>query len=229
MDVLKRLDCEVAEGGAPPPSAPLLATVGAVKPVTTRRPLRDVAAVVGAAALLPVVAVASQGVAVEESLLREPGALAGAALWLLGSGVAFARAILPMRGQVLPDAARARRAAVGAFAVGLATSALLPRSGRATVEAAFGAAWVHCAGWAALLAGIAVVAGTVALGRALALRPASLGAALGAAGAALAGFDLHFRCPYPGVPHLVLAHAGAVALCALLGATVAACFARRLR
>lgn len=220
-------------GDAPPPSVPLVQAVNAAKPVRLRRPALDLAVVVATTSLAPIAsAVSGAGRPFDTGLLWQPGALAAAALWATAAGAAFTRALVPRRGEVLPDATPARRATVGAIALATGTAALLPTAAAPVASAhhaSFAGAWLHCAGWAGLLAAIAVTVGALTLRRALSLRPASLGAALGAAGAALAGLDLHLRCPYGGTWHLLLAHAGAVALAAVLGAAVGALMARLRR
>jgi hypothetical protein len=63
-----------------------------------------------------------------------------------------------------------------------------------------------------------IVAGTLSLRRVAILDPWRLGAALGAAGGALAGLTLHLTCPDSRPVHLALAHAGGVVMSAVAGA-----------
>jgi hypothetical protein len=211
-------------GGAPPaPSATLLAALGDLKPVRTRVPARAVAllamAGLAAAAAGPLVA----------GLRRDLGALpaiwvvAAAAAWLAGLLAAVLAAAWPRRGEVLPDASRAARAAV-AVAAGLMALGLF-----ATVDAPghtvipehelgrFGHLWWHCTKFSLTLVLPLLVVGGLVLRRLFPMGGARIGAALGAAAGAAAGLALHFSCPIGGGLHVGLAHAGGVALGALLG------------
>jgi hypothetical protein len=54
-----------------------------------------------------------------------------------------------------------------------------------------------------------------------------VGAAVGAAGAALGGLSLHLGCGYGGLHHLVMGHAGGFVLGVAAGGIVVAAVARR--
>jgi len=218
----------VLQATAPPapPSPALLASLKGMRPVRTRVPFRTLLVVAAAAVVYPTAAVALY------PLRRDLGALpplwfsAVAVAWLAGFLIPLSAAVLPRAGQVLPDGARARRAAILAsltlvllgllFTVDAPGVTILP----ATRWAGFGRLWWHCVSFSFKVTIPAVIVGAVAL-RKLATGVAHLvrlGAATGAAGGALSGLTLHGLCPYGGAAHVGLAHGGGVVIGALIGA-----------
>src|SRR5258706_10256920 len=91
----------------PPPSAGLLACVAAIGPVRTRAPERAWAA--ACAVSLASAALLVALLPPRPDLRQRPLAwlLAFAALWLAGFAASLAAALVPRRGQVLPDGERA--------------------------------------------------------------------------------------------------------------------------
>jgi hypothetical protein len=144
------------------------------------------------------------------------------AAWWTGFLVALAAAVVPLRGQVLPDGNRAVTSAL-AVAVGLmALNALLPRDApghSVTIPLLIGMR--NCLGFALVDSIVPVCVGLYALRRVALIGSWRIGAALGASAGALAGLILHLLCPVGGAAHLALAHAGAVVVCGLFGALVA--------
>jgi hypothetical protein len=148
--------------------------------------------------------------------------LAVAGVWLSGFAIAAAAALLPRKGQVSPDGARAGRAAIavalGAIVLGLCARVESPTE--TTVlrapRAALGAA-AHCLGISGLLAALVLVAAVLALRKVVLGGAWRVGAAAGAAGGAVGGLTLHFACGFGGVFHLAVAHGGGVVLGALMG------------
>jgi hypothetical protein len=213
-----------AELQAPPPAGALLASVATLAPVPTRVPLRALLGVVAVAGLFPVGLVAA--VPLRADLLMLPRAwLVGTGLfWLAGFVVPLALAFLPPRGQVLPDGARAGRAALLAvatlgllgllFTVDAPGHTLVPPT---TWAGSFGP-WRHCIFFGLKLVVPFLVLSAFVLRRVAVVSVAGLGAAIGAAAGALAGLTLLGLCPYGGAVHVGLAHGGGVAIGATLGA-----------
>ena len=207
-----------------PPSPALWASIERMRPVRTRVPLRTLLVLAAASCVYPICAIALYPLRRDLPALPS-GWLVGVALvWLSGFVVPLVVAVLPRRGQVLPDTARAGRAtflaATTLVLMGLLVTVdapgytILPR----TTWAGFFHLWWHCVSF-----GLKVSVPTVLVG-ALLFRPLAvanlsrLGAAVGAAGGALAGLTLHGLCPYGGAPHVGLAHGGGVVIGALIGA-----------
>jgi hypothetical protein len=146
--------------------------------------------------------------------------------WFLGMLAPLSAALLPRRGQVLPDGARALVVAGAALLLLTALSLLFPappssRSSR--IPGLLG----HCLQLGMGLA-VAPIAGLLLAIRRLApVGSWRLGAALGAAGGALSGTLLHWTCSVVSRWHVAAAHAGAVLLCALFGAVVTHAVAKR--
>jgi hypothetical protein len=197
--------------------------MGPVRPVRTRTPRLALALVVLAGAAWPLYAVAMQPWRADLDALPWAWFLPVALLWLLGYVVPLTLALLPPKGQVLPDSGAAGRAALlasaglmvlGLFAVDAPGHTRLP----ADTWTDFSHWW-----WDHLLFSLKVVVPSLVVGGAVLARvmlvgSARLGAAVGAAGGALAGLTLHGLCPYGGVLHVALAHGGEVVLGAVLGA-----------
>jgi hypothetical protein len=147
-----------------------------------------------------------------------------AVVWLAGLLVPLAAALLPPRGQVLPDGTRAGRAAFLAaltlilmgllFTVDAPGVTILPRA----PWDGFLHLWWHCVSFSLKVSIPALMVGAFVLRRLAVANLTRLGAAIGAAGGALSGLTLHGICPYGGAPHVGLAHGGGVAIGAVLGA-----------
>jgi hypothetical protein len=145
-------------------------------------------------------------------------------LWLAGFVVPLALAVLPRRGQVLPDGVRAGRAAfltcstlvlVGLlFTVDAPGATILPR----TTWAGFAKLWWHCVSFGLKVSIPLLIFSALVLSRVAVISVGRLGAAVGAAGGALAGLTLHGLCPYGGAVHVGLAHGGGVVIGAIIGA-----------
>ena len=131
--------------------------------------------------------------------------------------------MLPRRGQVLPDTARAARTtmSVTALLMLLGLFVTVDAPGRTLLPAntldAFTRHWWHCLSFSLELSLPLLVVGGLLMRRLFPMGGIKVAAALGAVGGAAAGLTLHFKCHIGGGLHVGLAHAGGVALGALLG------------
>ena len=212
-----------AELTAPAPSAALLERVNGAKRVRTRTPLLALLAVAGIAAAYPLYALLAFPLRADLPGLPPLWFAAIGLLWLGGCVLPLARALLPARRQVLPDAAAAGRAALLTAAALIAVGLLLTVDAPQTLVpprtwGAFAHYWWHCISFGMRIEIPAVVAGAIALRPLAPIGPGRLGAAVGAAGGALAGLTLHGLCPFGGALHVGLAHGGGIVVGALLGA-----------
>lgn len=208
----------------PAPSAALLSAMRAIEPVRTRVPLRTMAVVVAAACVFPLYAFSAFPLRLDLHHLPPIWVAGIAVLWLAGFTVPLALAVLPRRGQVLPDAGRAGRAALvaggGLILVGLLLTVdapgttILPR----TRWDGFLHLWWHCISFGLKVSVPLVIVAAFLLRHVAVVSVARLGAAVGAAGGALAGLTLHGLCPYGGAVHVGLAHGGGVVVGAVIGA-----------
>lgn len=209
---------------APAPSAALLASLQTMKPVRTRVPLLTLLLVAAAGCAFPAYAFAMFPLRRDLSALP-PAWVAGMALfWLAGFLVPLTLAVLPSRHQVLPNSTWAMRAAVLAstvlvligllFTVDAPGVTILPK----TTWDQFVDLWWHCVSFGLKVSVPMVLLGGLILRRVNLFHLRALGAAIGAAGGALAGLTLHGLCPYGGAVHVGLAHGGGVVIGALVGA-----------
>jgi hypothetical protein len=215
----------------PPLGASLEAELRDLKPVSTRRPWRDVVFVSFIAA------VAIAGMVVFLRVRRDFDALPTAwlvaygAAWLVGFAGGAWLALVPRRGAVVPRwfAAGVLGAIVGAgFVVaGLVFARTTAHS--LVYDPTAGNHLRYAAGCVALGVATAVlpfVAGALLLRGAFPVGARAAGAGLGAACGAAGGFMLHLHCPITHAYHLGFGHGGAVVAGALLGALLLPFFAR---
>ena len=225
----ERLDAKLRALGeipVPPPSPALLGMVhgDAGRAAQTRVPARTFALVVAAALVAVAAMVALTGVRTDLHDLSLVWFLGTACAWLAAFLVPLGIAILPRRGSVLADSGRA---AIAAFAIPIAVTAM-SFALRVDAPSTFIPApdrQLHYI-FNCLRAGIGGVAipfaiAVFTLRRAAApVRTVWIGAAAGAANGALAGLLLHAHCPIGGALHVVLGHAGASIVGAIVGAIV---------
>ena len=148
--------------------------------------------------------------------------------WAAGVVAPLVAALIPRRGEVLADGARAGRVAAvcASLLVLLGLVATVDAPGKTTIPESFVRGWWHCVTFGLKVAVPVLIASAVVLRRVHPVGSWRVGAALGAAGGALGGLTLHFICGYGGGLHVGLAHAGAVVLGAGVGAGVGAPFLR---
>jgi len=216
---------ELAAMPPPPPpalSAALEAELGELAPVATRRPLRQLAILVG------VSIVYASGLLVAWTTRRDMeelpmGWLAGTALgWLFGFLVPAYLALVPRRGSVTP---RWRVAALS-VAITSVTFVLLgltvhpsgPSSARYGTE--YFPYGHTCLEHGLVTALVPVVLGAIFLRGALPIGSRWIAAALGAGGGCLGGLVLHLHCPIADGLHIGVFHGGVVVVAALLSAAI---------
>jgi hypothetical protein len=206
---------------SPPPAGPALtAALTQLAPVRTRVPGRAWLLLVGVQLACAALVLLQLG-----HLRRDLHALPLA--WVIAMGLVWAaagpfllgRAIVPSRGQVLPDGARAGRTAIAValLLVLLGLVATVDAAGVTRIPARFAGAWWHCTSFALRITLPVIIAGALVLRHLHPVGAPGIAAAVGAAGGAWAGFVLHLICPFGGAAHVGLAHGGAAVVGAALG------------
>jgi hypothetical protein len=199
----------------------LEAELAQLTPVTTRRPLRQLAL------LLAVSLIYGAGLLLWLALrpdLRElpMGWLFGAGLaWLLGFVVPITLATLPRPGSVMPRWRLAGLASVVA-AVAMIGLGLVLHPGAVVLPGWDGV--VHgfgCLGAGLEAAIVPIVLGTIALRRSLPVGSRWVAAGLGAGGGSLGGLVLHLHCAVASGLHVGLIHGGVIVVAAVLAAALA--------
>ena len=205
-------------GAAPPPSPALLALLANMGPAKARAPARALLVVAVVACAYPAWTLATSPLRADLGTLPVAWFAGIAALWFAGFVTPLRFAMVPPRGQVLPDGDKAFRAAlVAAVALSSACFFALGRAGPSVVPSR---TWQDCIIASAKVSVPTLLAGAFVLRRVALAGAWLLGAALGAAGGALGGLTLHFTCASVRPPHVVLAHCGGIVLGAILGALV---------
>ena len=217
----------------PPPLARTLAgELGRLQPVSTRRPVRSLLALLALGLLTPVAVRLIVGLRPDWAQLPAGSVALGAVGWLVLFVVPLALALVPDRGQVLANHRRAGIAALVSIAAAIVLVIVAPVAPGETdvlpggVAENLPLAW-HCARAALTIALPLVALGAWVLRRLLPVGRMQIGAAVGAAGAALGGLSLHLGCGYGGLHHLVMGHGGGFVLGVVAGGIVVAAVARR--
>jgi Negative regulator of sigma F len=211
----------------PPPPPPALSSVleaelAQLAPVATRRPLRQLAA------LVVVSVVYASGLLAVLTTRRDMdelpmGWIAGAALgWLFGFLVPVYFALVPRPGRVMPRwrlaAIAAVVASIGFVTLGLAIHPMGPSSLTYGWEA-FGRGHT-CLEIGLATALVPVVVGALFLRGTLPVASRWVAAALGAGGGCLGGLVLHLHCRVSDGLHVGFIHGGVVVVAALLSAAI---------
>lgn len=211
----------------PPPAPPpiggaLEAELSHLEPAAMRRPLRQLAVLVGASLVYGAGLVFV--LTTRQDLRELPiGWLAGVALgWLFGFLVPSYVALMPRPGAVTPRwqlaAIAAVVASVGFVSLGLAVHPAGPSSSSYGVER-FGHGHT-CLELGLATALVPVVIGAIFLRGALPIGSRWIAAALGAGGGCLGGLVLHLYCHIADGLHVGLIHGGVVVVAALLSAAI---------
>ena len=206
----------------PPPGDELAGELDKLAPVATRRPLRQLAILVGLSLVYGAGLLAAIRTRGDLGELPAGWLAAAGGGWLLGFVVPAYVAIVPRPGSVLPrwqiGAVAAAIASVGFVALGL----LVHPSGPSSLD--YGTAH-FLRGHTCLELGLAtalvpVVAGALFLRGALPVGARWTAASLGAGGGALGGLVLHLHCRIADPLHVGLIHGGVVLVAALLAAAL---------
>ncbi|MCX5745810.1 MAG: NrsF family protein [Proteobacteria bacterium] len=222
LDVLDEL-ARRTPGELPALPAQLETALGTLAPVAMRRPLRQLALLVGISLMYGAGVLAI--VAVRRDLAEIPTSwmLAAGTCWLLGFVVPAYLATVPAPGAISP------RWQTAAVVAGLAATAfvmlgLVVQSPTGTRSIQYG--WEHFGkGHTCLEIGLAtalcpVIFGAIALRGALPVGARWTAAALGASGGCLGGLVLHLHCYVTDPLHLGLVHGGVVVVAAALAAAL---------
>ncbi|HEX4458283.1 MAG TPA: NrsF family protein [Polyangia bacterium] len=209
----------------PPPSPALRAIVSGVQPVRTRRPLRMFALLVGVSAVYLALWLTRFHHRRDLGYLPFTWWLFLGVAWIGGFVMPLAMAVVPRRGAVLPDGARASTATFAVAAVLLVLAFAFTPAAPPHTYIPQGAhdsmAMIrHC-----MTVGLAFAIGPLAIGlvflrRLLIVGGGRLMAAVGAASGALAGLLLHIICPMGGALHVGFGHGGVVVIAGLLGGAI---------
>ena len=209
----------------PPPAPPAMskaleAELAQLTPVATRRPLRQLALLIGVSLIYGAGLIVM--LALRPDLHDLPmGWLFGAGLaWLLGFLVPITLATVPRAGSMMPRWRLAGLAAVAA-AIAMIGLGLVLHPGAVAMAGWDGV--VHgfgCLGAGLEVAVVPIVLGTIALRRALPVGSRWVAAGLGAGGGSLGGVVLHLHCPIADGLHVGLVHGGVIAVAALLSAAL---------
>jgi uncharacterized membrane protein len=205
---------------APPPLSRLLeAELDRLAPVATRRPLRQLALLVGIS-LIYAMGIASM-VVMRRDLHELPMYwLTGVGLaWLAGFVIPLYLAMIPRDGQVVPRWKLAGVSAiVGAVGFILLGLSLHPSGADSVPELAHVSDGFGCLELGVLTSIVPVIVGALFLRRTLPVGSRGIAAALGAGGGSLGGLMLHLHCSVTEASHVGLMHGGVVAAAALLSA-----------
>lgn len=204
----------------PPLGADLEAALGTIEPVATRRPLRQLAVLVGASLIYGAVWLAF--VTMRRDLHELPIAwiVGGALAWALGFVVPLALAMLPAAGSMMPRRRLAAAAAIGAALAFIAMGWMIHPQGPSSLQynADRFVEGHPCLELGLATALVPVILGALFLRRALPVGSRWVAAALGAGGGSLGGLVLHLHCPVTDPMHTGIIHAGVVSVAALVAA-----------
>jgi hypothetical protein len=206
----------------PAPNPALLSAVGACKPVATRVPARVLALLIGVGLIAPAITIA-RGMRADLPFLPVAWVVLMAVFWAAGALLPLLAAVIPPRGEVLPDTARAGwlalATAVVLLTLGLFTTVSAPGHTVMPSHALDfdGAAWRHCIRFGLTVTLPVLLVSLFVMRQTLPVGGVPVAAALGAGAGALAGLTLHFVCPIGDGLHVGLAHGGGVIVGALLG------------
>jgi hypothetical protein len=207
---------------APPMSAALEAELGDLKPVSARRPLRELAIVVGISLVYGVGLIAALQMRRDMDELP-PGWLIGAGItWLLGFAVPCYLALVPRPGSVMPRWHWAAASAVVTSIAFIALGLVVHPSGPSSLHYDWGnfARGHTCLEIGLATALLPVIIGALFLRGALPVGSRWIAAALGAGGGCLGGLVLHMHCRVADGLHIGLIHGGVVVVAALLSAAL---------
>lgn len=218
IDALSRL----APPAAPPMSPALEAELGKLAPVAPRRPLRQLALLVGVSLVYGAGLLVMLTVRGDLHELPMGWLMMTSLAWLLGFVVPVALATIPRPGSMLPRWRLAGIASAVAAVAMVGLGLVLHPAGPHSYELGW-AGVTH--GYGCLANGletsiVPVVIGSICLRRTLPVGSRWVAAGLGAGGGSLGGLVLHLHCPVADGLHVGLIHGGVIAIAALLAAVL---------
>lgn len=202
----------------------LLGHIAQMQPVHPRVPARSLLIVALVACAYPAWALTALPLRPDLGALPIAWVVGVGALWLAGFVLPLTFAILPRRGQVVPDGERAFRTACMTAVVLIGASLLLGvetfGGGRTSIPGSAESltSWRGCATTGLMVSAPVIVAGALALRRVAIMDSWRLGTAVGVAGGSLAGLTLHLGCSNGHLAHVAQAHGGCVVIGAVTGA-----------
>lgn len=206
---------------APPLSNALEAELAALRPVSPRRPTRQLAM------LVAISIVYGAGVLTALSIRRDLSELPTA--WIVGAGLAWFLgfivpsffALVPRTGSMMPRWTVAALSSIIASVAFIALGLAVHPSGPSSLDYSNKFVSGHwCLELGLAVAIVPIVIGALALRRALPVGSRWIAAALGAGGGCLGGLMLHLYCRIADGLHIGLIHGGVVAVAALLSAAL---------
>ncbi len=207
---------------APPLPAALEAELGTLAPVSPRRPLRQLAIVIGISLVYGAGLVAALSMRRDMDELPASWIVATAIAWLVGFAVPCYLALVPRPGSMRPRWQWAAASAVVTSIAFIVLGLVVHPSGPSSLH--YGAErFAH--GHTCLEIGLAtalvpVIVGALFLRGALPVGSRWIAAALGAGGGCLGGLVLHLHCRVADGLHIGLIHGGVVIVAALLSAAL---------
>jgi hypothetical protein len=219
--LIERLQA-AAPSSVPPLPAALESELADLRPVSPRRPLRQLSIVVVVSLVYGAGLVAALSIRRDMTELPMAWVGATAVAWLLGFAVPCYLALVPRSGSVMPRRWWASASAIITSIAFVALGLLVHPSGPSSAH--YG--WERFArGHTCLEIGLAtallpVVVGSLFLRGALPVGSRSIAAALGAGGGCLGGLVLHLHCHIADGLHIGLIHGGVVIVAALLSAAL---------
>ena len=215
---------EDLEFAVPPPpmlGAELEAELAQLAPVATRRPLRQLAILVGVSLVYGAGLLAALSTRRDLDELPMGWLVAAGCAWLLGFLAPVYLAIVPRPGAVLPRRQLAAAAAIVGSVGFISLGLLVHPHGPSSLD--YSEKFVHghgCLELGLATALIPVVVGALFLRGALPVGARWTAAALGAGGGALGGLVLHLHCRIADPSHVGFIHGGVVLVAALLAAAL---------
>lgn len=206
---------------APPLSADLEAELGKLAPVAPRRPMRQLATLVGISLVYGAGLLAALTMRRDMHELPTAWIIGAAAAWLVGFVVPSYLALVPRPGSMMHRWPIAAISAVIASIVFVVLGLLVHPSGPSSLD--YSSKFVHghwCLELGLATALVPVVIGAVFLRGALPVGSRWIAAALGAGGGCLGGLVLHLHCRIADPMHIGFIHGGVVLVAALLAAAL---------
>ena len=214
---MEQLDDEYSERPVPKMSAALCEAIAEAKPVTMRRPLRDLG--VFLALSIPMLAVMAVMMGVRSDISEISPLWVGsiALVWIASFAASSYLGFVPAKGHVRPRSQNIYQVvAVASFLV--ISVGLFATTSGISYPSTFSNVVAHAPRCSMMGVTAGILPGLIALllmRRYVPVRRLSIGLSLGAAGGSLSGLILHLHCPISERFHVGLVHGGCLVLSAL--------------